>query len=562
MEIKSKILLASLSAAAMTAVAADKPNIVVILADDISAREWPIYGSDTWTGSKGLDSHDTDFRAKSPVMEQLAQKGCYMSTCWSATVSMPTRAQVMTGRFAHIQKWWHNGDQGRYKNAEGKQETWPLYESSPLTIGKVAQKAGYATAWSGKTQMAHTDTNINNYGFDEGLYTPGDLSNHSSYTDFVMKREKGMPAKTYRVQDSGRDVSTYLQVSYYWYPSVMAVNTAENTKKNTMQPWPFSAEDKAKYGVTTYGPDVEQDFLFDFMERKQKEKKPFFVYHTTHLGHDAYNFLNPDSAEKWPETPKVEWDGKKYTRTEPKITGDKGVYDTHGTLSKPGMGAHVTYLDYVIWRYLQQFKKMGIEKNTVFIITADNGTSGYGKGSHVSQKGTHVPFLVYAPCLNMTKKGKVDALMNLADILPTIAEIAGTEIPKNYEISGESLIPFLTTKQTQHRDFCYGYKSNYQIIRGNEVLRDGTGKWYDVREYPSDLISFPVITDWSKATESMRKEKAALLEQMKEFDLYDTAHDGPGGIYKPASKGSVQKKPATGATGANKGNGAKAKATN
>ncbi len=556
MEIKSKILLASLSSLTMTTFAASKPNIVVLLADDISAREWPIYGSDTWSGLNGSNSQDQAFRAKTPVMEQLAERGCFMSTCWSATVSMPTRGQLMTGRFAHIQKWWHNGDQGRYKNAAGQQETWPLYESSPLMIGKVAQKAGYATAWSGKTQMAHTDTNIADYGFDEGLYTPGDLSNYSPYTDFAMKREKGLPPKTYRVQDSGREAATYLQVSYYWYPSVMAVNTPENTKRDTMEPWPFSAEDKAKYGVNTYGPEVAQDYAFDFMERAQKSKKPFFIYHTTHVGHDAYDFLDPDSKEKWPGTPIVTWDGKRYTRTEPNITGDKGVYDTHGTVTKPGMGAHVTYLDYMIWRYMEQFKKMGIEKNTIFIITADNGTSGYGKGSHVSQRGTHVPFLVYAPYLKMTKQGRVDALVNMADILPTIAEIVGTEIPKDYEISGESLIPFLTTKETKHRDFCYSYKSNYQMIRGEEVMCDGVDRWYDVREYPSDLISFPQITDWSKATESMRKEKAMLIEKMKEYNLYDTAHDGPGGIFKPSSKGST-KKPA----GAKKGgNGAKAKA--
>ncbi len=541
MHYRSKLLAASLTSLSVMAVAKERPNIVVLLADDISAREFPIYKSDTWADNKGGNTQDMKFRAKTPVMESLVDKSCVLSTCWSATVSMPTRAQLMTGRFAHIQKWWHNGDQGRYLNAEGKQETWPLYESSEYMIGKVAQKGGYATCWSGKTQMAHTDTNINDYGFDEGLYTPGDLSNFSPLTDFVMYKQKGAAPKHYVVKDSGKEVNTYLQVSYYWQPSVMAVNTPENTKKNTMEPWPFGDEDKKRYGLTTYGPDVEQNYIFDFMERKQKEGKPFFVYHTTHLGHDAYNFINPENEAKWPQTPKVEWTGKKYIRTEPKITGDKGVYDTHGTLSEVGMGAHVTYLDYLIWRYLEKFKEMGIDKNTIFIITADNGTSGYGKGSHISQRGTHVPFIVYAPCLNIKKKGMQTALGNLADINPTIAEIVGVDYPKGYEVSGESLIPYLTTDKKTHRDWSYGYKSNYQMIRGDYVLCDGKGTWYDVTATPSDLISFPVITDWSKMSSEHKAERDELKEVMKRFDLHQSAHDGPGGIYKPSSKNSMKK---------------------
>ncbi len=520
------------------AMAAEKPNIVVLLADDISAREFPIYGSDTWSNRMdGHDSQDINDRAKTPVMEQLVDKSCLISTCWSATVSMPTRGQLMTGRYAHITKWWHNGDQGRYKNAQGKQETWPLYESSPYMIGKIAQMGGYATAWSGKTQMSHTDTNIADYGFDEGLYTPGDLSNTSPYTDFTMKKIPGVTGQTYQIEDSGRQVQTYLQTSYYWQPSVMAVNVPGTTVKNKMQPWPLTAKGRKSYGVNTYGPDVEQEYIFDFMERKHKDGKPFFVYHTTHLGHDAYNFIAPDAGSKWPATPKVEWSGKRYIRTEPNITGDKGEYEFNNTLSKVGMGSHVTYLDYVVWRYLEKFKEMGIDKNTIFIITADNATSGYGKGSHLVQRGVHVPFMIYAPCLDIKKRGQQDVLANMADIVPTIADIVGVEFPDGYEVSGESLIPFLTTDKPTHRDWVYSYKSQYQLIRGNTVLRDGTGKWFDVTKRPSDLISFPEIKDWSKATAEQRAERDKLIEQMKQFDLWGTEHDGPGGInsYKPKS---------------------------
>ena len=50
----------------------------------------------------------------------IAKDGCMVKTCWAATVSSPSRAMMMTGRYAHLHKWWHNKDIGTYKNEKGK----------------------------------------------------------------------------------------------------------------------------------------------------------------------------------------------------------------------------------------------------------------------------------------------------------------------------------------------------------------------------------------------------------------------------------------------------------
>lgn len=527
MKTKSTIMLSAFASLSMAGIAQERPNIVVLLTDDISAREYPIYGSDVWTKPGGGNTQNPKYRAYTPVMESLVDQSCVISTCWSATVSSPTRAQLMTGRYAHLHKWWHNGDFGRYKNDKGQQEAWPLYESSPYMIGKIAQMGGYGTCWAGKTQMDHTDTNIANYGFDEGFYTPGD---RSPLTDFKMiKTDK---PRDFIVEDSGILVeNTYNQTSYFWMPSVMVVNTPDNTERDKMQAWPISEEDKASYGLNSFSADLEQDYIFDFMERTHEKGKPFFAYHTTHLGHDHYNYLHPELYKQmWVETPKVEWTGSKYIRTEPNITGDKGVYDDHGSITEVGMYNHVNYIDYVIWRYLEKFKEMGIEDNTIFIILADNGTWSYGKGNPDRQKGIHVPFIIHAPCLDMTKLGHQKALANVADILPTVAEVAGVELPADYEICGESLIPFVTSNKPTHRDWIYSYKNESQFVRGDYVMHDGNGIWYDVTGTPSDLISFPKITDWSKVSAEHRAEKAELEKVLDRYDMYESEHDGPGGI--------------------------------
>ncbi|CAM3334983.1 sulfatase-like hydrolase/transferase [Zobellia roscoffensis] len=507
--------------------AQEKPNIILLYADDISARELPIYGSTVWSPPKGGNTSNMQYRAETPILNELAEEGCYIKTAWAATVCGPSRAMMMTGRYAHLHKWWHNKDKGKAPNGKG---VWNLYDSSPHSIANVAKAGGYATFWAGKTQME-----IEGFQFDEGCFTPGEGSYNTAIhtTDFRLETRKVDGQKKIFNADTNKEIykKSYVQSGWYWKPHVQLMNHPGTNKKLVW--WPNTKEAENDFGLNTFGPDVELDYIFEFMERKQKEKEPFFIYHTSHLGHDAWDFLNPNSGNKWPGTPKISWDGNKYTRVTPNVTGDNGVYDTHETVTESGIHNHVNYLDYQVWQYMNKLKELGIENNTIFIFCADNGTSGYGKSSPVSQKGTHVPLIIYAPSMNLTKKGMQDVLANMSDMLPTIADVAHVEIPDSYEINGESLIPFLTTDKTTHREWIYGYHKETQIIRGNLVLKDGNNVWYDVSETPYDLISFPKIKDWSQVSVAHRKERDKLLKTIPTFNLHETQHDAPtNGIVK------------------------------
>lgn len=510
----------------------NKPNIVILFADDISAREFPFYNSSTWSKPpQGGDTSDLKYRAKTPVLNKLAEEGMYIKTVWASTICGPSRAMMMTGRYAHKHKWWHNSDKGTYINEKGKEKkNVPLYETSPHTISHVAKAGGYATFWAGKTQM-----DVEGFEFDEACFTPGSgigsANTSNKYTDFKIVSTK-VPGKKKRVlinEDTGVEVEYYQQFGWYWKPQVELMNHPSSKKK--LEWWPNTKESKKEYGLHTYGPDVELEFIFDFMTRKKKEDKPFFIYHTSHLGHDGWDFfssdINKETRNKWPGTPKIKWENGKYVRTDPKITGDAGVYDTHNTVTEGGIHNHINYLDYQVWQYMNKFKELGIEKNTIFIFCADNGTSGYGKGSIKQQRGTHVPFLIYAPYLKMTKKGEQDILANLSDVLPTIADVAGVKIPDSYEINGKSLIPYLTTGTNDFRDWVYSYHKDKQLIRGQKVLIDGTGKAYDVTKNPDDLISFPVINNWDNMTKGFVKENTMLNNVLPKYNLHDTEHDAP-----------------------------------
>ncbi len=509
-----------------------KPNIIIYFADDISAREFPIYGSDVWIGPDKEDSRDPKHLAATPVMDRLAHEGCWVKTAWAATVCSPSRAMMMTGRFAHLHKWWHNGDKGVYVDAEGKRSTWPLYESSPIHLGHLAQQAGYGTYWAGKTQMTG---DLTRYGYDEGCFTPGNLSDKDNpYTDFKLIQKKENGERIISNADTGKPVDTYLQHGWYWYPHIRLMN--DPAAPGEMSWWPNSPESEADFGLHTYGPDVELDFVFNFMERQQEADKPFLIYHTTHLGHAGFDWFNPETkGQCWVGTPVVKWDGERYHRTEPKITGDDGVYETNNTVTEDGMHSHVEYIDYQIWCYLEKLKAMGLEKDTIIIIAADNGTGGYGKGISEGQKGTHVPFILYAPGVESTKTGEQDILLNISDVFPTLAEIMGVEIPTDYEINGESFWPWFTTDREQHRDWIYAYRGPEQLIRGHRVMKDGQDVWWDVSgEEPADLISYPVIKKLKKTSPENQAEAKALQKILPRFDNYFTEHGAPG-MKRPAN---------------------------
>jgi arylsulfatase A-like enzyme len=174
---------------------------------------------------------------------------------------------------------------------------------------------------------------------------------------------------------------------------------------------------------------------------------------------------------------------------------------------------------------MQKLEAMGVKENTIFIFTADNGTLGYGKMRKERQRGPRVPFYIYAP--GMTQHGMQDILTDVTDILPTIAEAAGVELPADYEINGESLLPYLTGQDPTHRDWIYTYLFEMQAIRGQKVLMDLNGDWWDVSEEPADLDDYPEITDWNAVSETHRDEREQLLEILPRFDKHATEHEAP-----------------------------------
>lgn len=115
--------------------AAPKPNVILILADDL--------GYET-IGANGGTSYRT------PVLDKLAATGARFSQCYVQPLCTPTRVQLMTGIY-NVRNYINFGNM----------------DPKALTFGSLLKQAGYATCIAGKWQLGRDPELPRKYGFDE-----------------------------------------------------------------------------------------------------------------------------------------------------------------------------------------------------------------------------------------------------------------------------------------------------------------------------------------------------------------------------------------------------------
>jgi len=149
-------LLFALASAASAATPAQKPNVVLILADDFGWTDLACYGSDL---------HET------PAIDQLARDGMKFTQNYSAcTVCSPTRAALMTGKYParlHVTDWIPGM---MPDNPKLLVPDWTKYlPLEEVTIAEVFKAAGYATASIGKWHLGGEAYYPDKQGFDVNI---------------------------------------------------------------------------------------------------------------------------------------------------------------------------------------------------------------------------------------------------------------------------------------------------------------------------------------------------------------------------------------------------------
>ena len=138
---KTSLLIAGSLALVPMTYAQDKPNIIIILADDLGFSDLGCFGGEIHT----------------PVLDKLAKNGVRMTQMYNSARSCPSRANLLTGLYPHQTGLGH---------MDGSHPAWPKgysgfrSNSDNVTIAEVLKDAGYFTAMSGKWHLGNKSNPI------------------------------------------------------------------------------------------------------------------------------------------------------------------------------------------------------------------------------------------------------------------------------------------------------------------------------------------------------------------------------------------------------------------
>jgi arylsulfatase A len=263
----------------------------------------------------------------------------------------------------------------------------------------------------------------------------------------------------------------------------------------------------------TYGPDVIQDFTFNFIRRHKDH--PFFFYYAMHLVHKP-TLRTPDTK---PGTKNV----------------DK-LYDDNIRYMDKQLGALVDYLE-----------KLGLRENTLIVFTGDNGTAaGYPSPVHgrmvngwkgsMLEGGSRVPFIVSWPAV--TPKGQVlDDIVSFADPHATFAELAGVKTSDGFKTDGQSFAAQIRGEPGTPRKWAYVQLDGHWYVREPGFKLNEAGNLFDMSDAP--FVEKPIAPEEdTPKSKAVRQRLAATLEELNPADgKTDSAGGGRGN--RRAPRGSL-----------------------
>lgn len=424
-----------------------KPNIIYILADDLGYGELGCFGQE---------------KIETPQIDALADNGMMFTNHYSgAPVCAPSRCVLLTGKhMGHAQvrgndEWRERGDVWDYRAmlADSTLEGQAPMKEGTITIAHKMKEAGYQTAMFGKWGLGapHTHSIPTKMGFDFFVGYNCQRQAHTFYPVHLYKNENRL----------------YLDN-----------DTIPPNKKLAKGADPYEMDSYKDYNLKNYSSTVMFNELTGFVEKNKDN--PFFIYWATPIPHAPLQ-----APQEW-----VDHYVEKFGDEEPYL-GKRGYFPHR--YPHAAYAAMVSYFDENVGKLVQQLKDLGLYENTLIVVTSDNGATynggtdspwfnsggpfkseyGWGKG-YTHEGGIRTPMVASWP--QKIKAGqKSDHISAFWDVMPTLCEIAGVEVPEGTD--GISYLPSLTGKDQKAHDHLYWEFPSYG---GQQAVR--MGKWKAIRK--------------------------------------------------------------------------------
>ena len=375
---------------------------------------------------------------QTPNIDQLAQDSIECERFYVSPTCAPTRAGLLTGRYHHR------------TCVQGTMSGEALIHPDEVTMADIFGSAGYRTGIFGKWHLGDNyPRRTVDMGFDEALvHNGGGLSQPSCPPGVGYSDPEHLRKHNYIIPDN---FPHWISSNNYFDPVLQHNGVSEQYEG--------------------YCTDIFFDAAMEFLE--ENRERPFFLYIPTNAPH-APEIIGEDYLEPY---------------------RNKGLDD------KTARGyAMITNIDDNFGRLLSTLKELGLEENTIVIFMTDNGpqylryTSGLrGRKSHFYEGGIRVPFFIRWP--ERLETGiTIDTIAANIDVLPTLLDACGIDVPSEHTIDGKSLMPLLIDKTADWPDRtiyfqgnngvpelynkCVAMKQRYKLLDGKEL--------YDITEDPSE----------------------------------------------------------------------------
>ena len=387
--------------------ASDKPNVLFIFADDQAFHTVHSLGND---------------EIKTPNIDRLVARGttfthAYNQGGWHGAVCVASRTMLNTG----LNLWHAKGQEKQLKKEwVPERRMW----------SQMMNDAGYQTFFSGKWHVQ----------------APAD-----EVFEVARNVRGGMPAQT----DEGYD-------------------RPKSRDDKTWLPW-----DKSRGGFWKGGKhwsEVLGDDAVDYLSMAKDDPRPFFMYLAFNAPHDPrqspkeFVDMYPADQIKVPASFLPEYPhniGSNKIRDEKLAPFPRTEYSVQ--VNRQEYYAIITHMDQQIGRILDSLKASGQDDNTWIIFTADHGL---GCGNHgllgkqnMYDHSMRVPFIICGP--DVVANGTNPCHIYLQDVMPTVLEIAGAEVPDRVEF--RSLLPLLSGEEKPTENISYGaYVDLQRMITVND----------------------------------------------------------------------------------------------
>ena len=336
----------------ITARAADQPNILVIMADDVGWMNVASYGGDI-------------MGVKTPNIDRIGKEGIRLTSFYAQPSCTAGRAAFITGQLPVRTGLTTVGTPGAPAGLQ----------KEDITLAEILKSKGYSTAQFGKNHLGDLEEHLpHRHGFDEFF---GNLYHLNANED---------------LEDTDRPTNPEFRKKFD--PRGVISGTADGPTKDE---GPLTTK-----RMETFDDEILAKSL-DFLDRKAKDKKPFFLWHCSSRLH-VFLHLKKESQGK-------------------SRAGNQDIY-----------GDALAEHDAAVGELLKKLDDTGLAKNTIVIWTTDNGAYRYmwpqggttpfrGDKGTTWEGGVRVPTVVRWPG---APGGRVSGeIVASLDLLPTLAAAAG-----------------------------------------------------------------------------------------------------------------------------------------